>query len=161
MSLGDFLTNIRAMVLCLGEPPGGFCNAGCCCCCCFSSLEVFYVFGLLFLATGTPPWLLRPMKGSTSSELYLGYFRLLYFCQVFSSHFYRECYMSPGQCCYSFGLYKPLIIVSVQGYLMLVDCVYLLLLILKQYLLPVYCFTIKQAGIIVIKHKAPSNRQVL
>ena len=52
----------------------------------------FYVSGLLFLATGTPPWLLRPVKASTSSELYPGYFWLLYFCQVFSSHFYRERY---------------------------------------------------------------------
>ena len=28
------------MVLCLGEPPGGFCDVGCCCCF-FTSLEVF------------------------------------------------------------------------------------------------------------------------
>ena len=52
----------------------------------------FCVSGLLFLATGTPPWLLKLVKTSTSSELYPGYFRLLYFCQVFSSHFYRERY---------------------------------------------------------------------
>ena len=45
----------------------------------------FYVSRLLFLATGTPPWLLRPVKASASSELYPGYFRLLCFCQVFSS----------------------------------------------------------------------------
>ena len=30
----------------------------------------FYLSGLLFLATSTPPWLLRPVKASTSSELY-------------------------------------------------------------------------------------------
>ena len=36
----------------------------------------FYVSGLLFLATGTPPWLLRPVKASTSSELYPDYFWL-------------------------------------------------------------------------------------
>ena len=35
--------------------------------------------------------------------------------------------------------------------------VHLVLLILKQHLLPVYCFTIKQAGLIVIKRKAFSN----
>ena len=52
----------------------------------------FYVSELLFLATGTPPCLLRPVKASTSSELYPGYFWLLYFCQAFSSHFYREHY---------------------------------------------------------------------
>ena len=39
----------------------------------------FYISRLLFLATGTLPWLLRPVKVSTGSELYPGYFRLLYF----------------------------------------------------------------------------------
>ena len=39
----------------------------------------FYVSGLLFHVIGTPPWLLGPVKTSTSSELYSGYFRLLYF----------------------------------------------------------------------------------
>ena len=52
----------------------------------------FYVSGILFLATGTPLWLLRPVNAYTSSELYPGYFRLLYFCQPFSSQFYRERY---------------------------------------------------------------------
>ena len=52
----------------------------------------FYISGLLFLATGTPPWLLRPVKASTSSELYPGYFQLLYFCQAFPSQFYRGLY---------------------------------------------------------------------
>ena len=44
----------------------------------------FYVSGLLFHATGTPPHLLRYVKASSSSELYPGCFRLLYFCQAFS-----------------------------------------------------------------------------
>ena len=43
----------------------------------------FYVSGLLFLASVTPPWLLRPAKDSTSSELYPAYFRLLYFLPGF------------------------------------------------------------------------------
>ena len=47
----------------------------------------FYVSGLLFHVIGTPPWLLGPVKTSTSSELYSGYFRLLYFWQAFPSHF--------------------------------------------------------------------------
>ena len=34
----------------------------------------FYVSGQLFHPTGTPPWLLRPVKTSTSSELYPGFF---------------------------------------------------------------------------------------
>ena len=45
----------------------------------------FYVSRLLFLATSTPPWLLRHVNASASSELYPGYFWLLYFFQVFSS----------------------------------------------------------------------------
>ena len=52
----------------------------------------FYVSGLLLHTTGTPPWLLRPVKTSTSSELYRGYFQLLYFYQAFPSQFYREGY---------------------------------------------------------------------
>ena len=52
----------------------------------------FHISGLLFLAANTPPWLLRPVKASTSFELYPDYFRLLYFCQTFLSQFYRECY---------------------------------------------------------------------
>ena len=65
--------------------------------------------------------------------------------------------MFPGQYCYSIGLRKPLIIVSVHSYLMFIDGVHLVLLILKQHFLPVNCFTIKQAGLIVIKCKIFSN----
>ena len=43
----------------------------------------FSVSGLLFLATGIPPWLLRPVNASTSSEFYPGYFWLLYFLPGF------------------------------------------------------------------------------
>ena len=52
-----------------------------------SSLEVFTFSELLFLATGTPPWLFRHVKASASFDIYPGYFWLLYFCQVFSSQF--------------------------------------------------------------------------
>ena len=45
--------------------------------------EAFYVSRLPFLASGTPPWLFRSAKAFTSSELYPGYFPLLYFCQAF------------------------------------------------------------------------------
>ena len=45
--------------------------------------EGLYVSRLLFFATGTPPWLLRHVKASTSSELYPGYFQLLYFLPGF------------------------------------------------------------------------------
>ena len=47
----------------------------------FFILLVFYlhlISRLLCHVTGTPPWLLRPVKVSTNSELYLDYFRLLF-----------------------------------------------------------------------------------
>ena len=51
--------------------------------------------GLLFHATGTPPWLLRPVKISTSSKLYPDYFRLPTFLdcpgiQFFDSPFFQH-----------------------------------------------------------------------
>ena len=57
----------------------------------------------------------------------------------------------------SIGLYEPPIIVSVQGYLMLISRVHLMLLILKQRLLPEYCPTVKQEGLVVIKRKVFRN----
>ena len=67
------------MVLCLGEPPGDFCDTGCCSS--FIPVFVMLVFkfpGYFYHATDTPPWLLSPMTASTGSELYPGYFRLLF-----------------------------------------------------------------------------------
>ena len=43
------------------------------------------------------------------------------------------------------------------GYLILINRVNLMLFILKQHLLLIYCFTIKQAGLLVIKRKAFRN----
>ena len=69
------------MVLCLGEPPGGFCDVGCC----SSFIAVFVILVgvvftflgyLLYHATGTPPLLLRHVNASISPEPYPGYFRL-------------------------------------------------------------------------------------
>ena len=65
--------------------------------------------------------------------------------------------MSRGQCRYSIGLHEPLIIVSVKGYIVLINHVHLILLILKQHLLSICCFTIKQAGLVVVKRKAFRN----
>ena len=39
-------------------------------------LYLHLISRLLYYVTGTPPWLLRPVKVSTSSELYPDYFRL-------------------------------------------------------------------------------------
>ena len=39
-------------------------------------LYLYLISRLLCHVTGTPPWLLRPVKISTSSELYPNYFRL-------------------------------------------------------------------------------------
>ena len=47
MSLGD-LTKLPAMILCLGEPPGGFDDVGCCCCCCCFSHWRFLHFRTTF-----------------------------------------------------------------------------------------------------------------
>ena len=70
------------MLLCLGEPLVRFL---CCCCsflmcificrsssfvCCCSS----FISRLLYHVTRTPSWLLKPVKTSTSLELYLDYF---------------------------------------------------------------------------------------
>ena len=75
------------MVLLLGEPPGISCDVGCCssfhCCFCDVGCCCFYISGPPFHATSMPPWFLRPAKASTSSDLYPGYFRLLYFCVTF------------------------------------------------------------------------------
>ena len=46
----------------------------------------FFIFRLLFVAISTPHWLHRPVKASTSSELYLDYFwYFICFCQAFLS----------------------------------------------------------------------------
>ena len=47
--------------------------------------------GLLFHATDTPPWLLRPVKVSNSSELYADYFQLPDFLDCPGTQF---CYLS-------------------------------------------------------------------
>ena len=68
---------------CLREPLGGFCDVGC-----DFVVVLHFIFDLhfvvvlhfvsrlLFHGTSTPPWLLRPVKASTSSELYPDYFWL-------------------------------------------------------------------------------------
>ena len=63
------------------EPPGLFCDAVCYCY--FILIGGFYVSRLLFHATDTPLWFLRPVNVSSSSELYPGYFLLLYFARIF------------------------------------------------------------------------------
>ena len=79
---------LPAMVLCLGEPPRRFlllllfihfCSSFCCCSSFifvlhFVVVVLHFISRLLFHVTGTPPWLLRPVMASTSSELYPDYF---------------------------------------------------------------------------------------
>ena len=89
------------MLLCLGEPSVRFL----CCCWCSFLMWVFicwcssfcccssFISRLLYHVTGTPPWLLRPVKASNSSELYLNYFWLPFLfhlpraLQFLSGHF--------------------------------------------------------------------------
>ena len=72
------------MLFCLGEP---LVRLLCCCCsflmciliCQYSSFcscSSSFISRLLYHVTGTTPWLLRPAKASTSSELYPNYFWL-------------------------------------------------------------------------------------
>ena len=56
---------------CLGEPPGGFCDVGC-----HFIFDLHFVSRLLYHVTSIPLWLLRPVKASTSSEVYPDYFWL-------------------------------------------------------------------------------------
>ena len=68
---------------CLGEPLGGFSNVGCYfivvlhfICDLHFVVVLHFISRLLYHATGTQPWLLRPVKASTSSDLYPDYFWL-------------------------------------------------------------------------------------
>ena len=83
------------MVLCLGEPPGGFCDVGCgccCCCCCFTHWR-FLRFRAIF------PCHRHSTPASQARE---GLHRLctlrwllsvaLSFARLFTSQFYRERY---------------------------------------------------------------------
>ena len=60
----------------------------------FTSLKVF-TFPVF--AIGTPPWLLRSVKASTSSALYPGYFRLLYFATFFRHSFIASATILSGR----------------------------------------------------------------
>ena len=84
--LGDS-TKLSAMVLC----SGGFCGVGCCCC--FLPHRRFLHFRATFPChRHFTPASQTPWRASTGSELYPGYFQLLYFCQAFPSQLYRERY---------------------------------------------------------------------
>ena len=69
---------------CLGEPLGGFCDAGCHF---IFDLVLNFISRLLYRVTGTPPWVLRPVKASTSSELYPDYFSSTASATVLSGYF--------------------------------------------------------------------------
>ena len=87
------------MVLCLGEPPGGFCDVGCgcccCCCCCFTHWR-FLRFRAIFPCHrhSTPAsqareglhrlWLIWALRWLLSVALS--------FARLFTSQFYRERY---------------------------------------------------------------------
>ena len=82
------------MLFCLGEP---LVRLLCCCCsflmcilicqyssCCSCSSS--FISRLLYHVTGTTPWLLRPAKASTSSELYPNYFWLRFLLWAFYTY---------------------------------------------------------------------------
>ena len=68
---------------CLVEPLGGFSNGGChfivvvhFICDLHFAVVLHFISRLLYHATGTQSWLLRPVKASTGSDLYPDYFWL-------------------------------------------------------------------------------------
>ena len=74
---------------CLGERPGGFCYVGCHFIFDLHFIAVLhFVSRLLYHIIGTPPWLLRPLKASTSSELLIAFsFSSTASATVVSGHF--------------------------------------------------------------------------
>ena len=83
MSLGD-LTKLPAMVLCLGEPLGDFCNVGCCCC--FSSLEVFTFLGYFSLPPALHPGFSGPWRlWALPWLLLVALFFARLFCHIFTT----------------------------------------------------------------------------
>ena len=75
-------TKLPAMVLCLGEPPGGFCDVGCCCC--FSSLEAFTIPGYFSLPLALHPGFSGPWRPPPALSSTLATFSCFTFCQAFS-----------------------------------------------------------------------------
>ena len=69
----------------------------------------FYISRLLFYATRISPWLLTSMKTSTSSELYTGFFWLLYFCQTFQLQLATSAMLLSGRFYQQALFYLPLL----------------------------------------------------
>ena len=69
------------MVLCLGEPPGGFCDVSCCCC--FSPLEVFTFPCYFSLPLALHPGFWGPWRPPLALSSTLTNFSCFTFCQAF------------------------------------------------------------------------------
>ena len=73
----------------------------------FVVIVLHFISRLLFHITGTPPWLLRPVKDSTSSELYPTTFDCLCF-SVYHERYGFEWTFSPPQALFKkLSLYAP------------------------------------------------------
>ena len=106
------------MVLYLGEPPVMFL------CCCYSFLMCIFIcrcssfccyssfISRLLYVTGTPPWLLRPMKASTSSELYPDYFWLPFLFHL------------PRALRFWVGIFYPQAFFTLRSFTDILTCVY-------------------------------------
>ena len=69
------------MVLCLGEPPGGFHDVGCCCC--FSSLEAFTFPGSFALPPALHPGFSGPWRSPPALSSTLATFGCFTFARFF------------------------------------------------------------------------------
>ena len=96
-------------------------------------LYLYLISRLLCHVTGTPPWLLRPVKVSTSSELYLDYFRLLFLFHLprvlrfWVGIFYPQAFFTPSQhfgttCFYlGFAGNRQLLSWKLQGFILILE----------------------------------------
>ena len=93
--LGDFykLNKTSSDGTCWENLQEAFFDVGCY----FILIGRFYILRIFLHATSSPPWLLRALKAYTSFELYPGYFRLLYFCKAFPSHFIASATVLSGR----------------------------------------------------------------
>ena len=92
MFFGDFCnrSKISRDGICLGEPPGGFCDVGYCCC--FTSLEVFTFPGYFSFPPTLHPGFSGPWKPQPALISTLAAFGCFIFTRLFPLQPYRECY---------------------------------------------------------------------
>ena len=82
---------------------------------CYCSLFVVFlhfISRLLYHVTGTPPWLLRPVKSSTSSDLYPDYFWLPFLFHLLQALWFWV------------GIFYPQALFTLRSFTDILTCVY-------------------------------------